>query len=144
MAWLGAIFINRGEATGKRCGRRWQPSTMVMCSAWPRKEHEVKSGRLQPAKAGAAYLASRGQALVIPVGITNSDTLFANVKRLKISRIEVFIGEPYHLPDIGRRARSADLAAYTHLIMVKIAALLPERYHGIYKRKPGAEGFDCW
>jgi hypothetical protein len=30
----------------------------------------------------------------------------------------------------------ADMAAYSHLIMVKLADLLPERYHGYYADSP--------
>jgi 1-acyl-sn-glycerol-3-phosphate acyltransferase len=103
---------------------------------------------MQPAKDGAAYLASRGQVLIVPVGLVNTDILFANIRRLRRSNVEVRIGEPYYLPEIGRRVRSRDLPAYTHLIMVKIAALLPERYRGYYKDSPALKallnGQDPW
>ena len=103
---------------------------------------------MQEAKTGAAYLASRGQVPILPVGIVNTDVLFANVRRLKRTTVQVRIGEPYYLPDLGRRARSADLDAYTHLIMVHIAALLPERYYGIYRDSPALKallaGEDPW
>jgi 1-acyl-sn-glycerol-3-phosphate acyltransferase len=60
----------------------------------------------------------------------------------------VNVGPPFTLPDIGRRPRSADLAAYTHLIMVHVAALLPERYWGYYAGSPALEalvaGEDPW
>ena len=69
---------------------------------------------------------------ILPVGLVNNDTLFTNVKRLRPTTIEVHIGEPFLLPEIGRRPKGKDLKAYTHLIMIRIAALLPKQYHGHY------------
>lgn len=52
------------------------------------------------------------------------------------------------MPDLGRRTRATDLAAYTHLIMVHIAALIPERYWGEYSDSPALAalfaGEDPW
>jgi len=148
MGWLGAIYINRGEvdrAAIKEAATAIEEGAFF--GAAPEGKRS-KGGSMEPAKDGAAYLASRGQVLIVPVGIVNSDVLFANAKRLRRSEIEVRIGEPYYLPDLGRRARSRDLSAYTHLIMVKIAALLPERYHGYYKDSPALDallsGKDPW
>jgi hypothetical protein len=85
---------------------------------------------------------------VLPVGFENNDQLFANFKRLRSTKVKLTIGEPYTLPEIGRRAKGPDLAAYTHLIMVKIAALLPPRYWGIYADSPALAallaGEDPW
>jgi hypothetical protein len=82
------------------------------------------------------------------VALVNTDILFATTRRLRRSKVEVRIGQPYRLPDIGGRARSRDLTAYTHLIMIKIAALLPPRYHGVYRDSPALQallaGEDPW
>lgn len=148
MHWLGAIYINRGEvdrAAIKKASTAIEEGA-VFGTAPEGKRSKV--GHMQPAKDGAAYLASRGQVPIVPVGIINSDILFANVRRLRRSKLEIRIGQPYMLPDLGRRARSRDLTAYTHLIMVKIAALLPRRYHGYYKDSPALQallsGEDPW
>jgi hypothetical protein len=67
---------------------------------------------------------------------------------LRRTRLELRVGHSFTMPDIGRRARGADLAAYTHLIMVHIAALVPERYWGVYSDSPALtallEGGDPW
>ena len=148
MGRLGAIYINRGKVDRlaiKEASRALEEG--IPFGTAPEGTRS-KVGFMQPAKDGAAYLASRGQVPIVPVGIVNSDILFANARRLQRTKIEVRIGEPYMLPDIGRRARSKDLAAYTHLIMVNIAALLPERYHGYYKHSPALDallsGKDPW
>jgi hypothetical protein len=80
--------------------------------------------------------------------MVNLEVLFANVRRLRPTTVEVRIGQPFIVPEIGRRVRSGDLAAYTHLIMCHIAALLPERYHGHYAHSPALRalqrGEDPW
>src|SRR5690606_25129844 len=107
-----------------------------------------KTGQMQEAKVGAAYLASRSGVPILPVAFENNDMLFANFKKLRFTNVKLRIGEPYTLPEIGRRAKGSDLAAYTHLIMVKIAALVPPRYWGIYADSPALAallaGEDPW
>jgi 1-acyl-sn-glycerol-3-phosphate acyltransferase len=46
--------------------------------------------------------------------------------------MQVHIGKPFQLPDLGHRPKPRELEAFTELIMVHIARLLPERYHGYY------------
>jgi hypothetical protein len=58
------------------------------------------------------------------------------------------IGQPFSLPDLGRRARGHDLGDFTSLIMTHIAALVDERHRGQYADSPalGAllAGGDPW
>ena len=148
MGALGAIFIKRGEVDRQAIQEALKAIEEGAVFGLAPEGTRSKVGEMQEAKTGAAYLASRGQAPILPVGIVNTDILFANVRRFKRARVEVRIGQPYYLPDLGRRARSTDFAAYTHLIMVHIAALLPERYHGIYRDSPALQalqaGEDPW
>ncbi len=148
MGWLGAIYINRNEVDRRAIQKALTAVERGAVFGLAPEGKRSKSGEMQEAKTGAAYLASRGNVPIVPVAIVNSDILFDNVRRLKRTKVEVHIGEPYYLPDLGRRARSADLDAYTRLIMVKIAALLPERYHGVYRDSPALKallaGQDPW
>ncbi len=148
MDWLGAIYINRGQVDRAAIKKAITAIEEGAVFGTAPEGKRSKVGTMQPAKDGAAYLADRGQVSIVPVGIVNSDVLFANTKRLRRTTLEVRIGKPYRLPDLGRRARSRDLTAYTQLIMVKIAALLPDRYHGYYKDSPALNallsGEDPW
>jgi 1-acyl-sn-glycerol-3-phosphate acyltransferase len=148
MAWLGAIYINRGEVD--RRGLREAVAAIeegVVFGLAPEGSRS-KTGQMQEAKVGAAYLASRSGVPILPVSFQNNDRLFANFKQLRSTDVTLTIGEPYHLPEIGHRPKGADLEAYTHLIMVKIAALLPPSYHGIYVDSPALAallaGEDPW
>ncbi len=148
MSRVGAIFIDQGGADreGLRDGLTAVSNGAVFGLA--PEAHRSKIGSMKPAMDGAAYLASRGNVPVVPVGLVNTDVLFGNAKRLRRTHLEVHIGKPIHLPDLGRRARSRDMAAYTHLIMVHIAAQLPARYHGVYQDSPALhallQGEDPW
>ncbi len=133
MGSLGAIYIKRDEVDRRAIREAQEAIDQGAIFGLAPEGKRSKGGEMQAAKMGAAYLASRSKAPILPVGIVNSDVLFANVRRLKRVTVEVIIGEPYTLPDLGRRVKSTDLHAYTELIMVHIAALLPERYHGVYR-----------
>jgi len=58
------------------------------------------------------------------------------------------IGEPFELRNLEKRRKSSELSAYTHYIMIHIAALLPERHWGYYDESPALEalleGEDPW
>ena len=105
-------------------------------------------GALIRARDGAAYLATRSKVTVLPVSVVNTDILGHNMARLRKTDIQFNIGEPFTLPDLGRRPKGAVLSACTHLIMVHIAALLPERHRGYYAESPALraylEGEDPW
>jgi 1-acyl-sn-glycerol-3-phosphate acyltransferase len=139
MTWLGAIYINQGEADRRALKEALEALKAGAVFGLAPEGSRSKGGQMRAAKDGAAYLASRSKVQVLPVGLVNLDVLFANVRRLRRTTVEVHIGQPFIVPEIGRRVRSNDLAAYTHLIMCHIAALLPERYHGHYAHSPALQ-----
>lgn len=132
MRWTGAIYINRGEVDRKAI--REALAALKEGSVFGLAPEGTRSrvGALIEAKDGAAYLATRSKVPLVPVGIANTDLIGQNVPRLRRTQVEMRIGKPFMLPDLGRRAKSQDLSAYTHLIMVNVASLLPERHWGYY------------
>ena len=93
-----------------------------------------RNGGLITGKPGVAYLAARSGFPVVPVAITGTEdkVIWANVKRFRRSRVTLTAGKPFTLPPIPREARDAALLGYTDEIMCQIAAILPERYRGVY------------
>jgi 1-acyl-sn-glycerol-3-phosphate acyltransferase len=148
MGWLGAIYINRGEADRKAIRAAIQALNQGYVFGLAPEGSRSKDGRMRAGKGGAAYLASRSRATILPVSLRNNEKIFANVKRLRSTTVEITVGQPYHLPPLDGRMRTKDLHAYSHLIMVKIAALLPASYHGIYAQSPALmailRGDDPW
>lgn len=148
MAWLGAIYIERDTVDRGQLREALDALNAGVVFGLAPEGSRSFTGQMMAAKDGAAYLASRANVPILPVGLVNNDVLFANVKRLRPTTIEVRVGQPFRLPDLGRRVRSVDLPAFTHYIMVHIAAQLPPRYHGYYADSPALaallRGEDAW
>jgi 1-acyl-sn-glycerol-3-phosphate acyltransferase len=98
-----------------------------------------EDGILQTAKDGAAVLALRSGAPVLPVAVGDSDLMWPKHTRLpRLGRtVTVRYGQPFRVAEelpfapAGMDRRAAKEAA-TALIMSRIAELLPERQRGPY------------
>ena len=97
-----------------------------------------RTGALIEAKPGVSYLATKLQRPIVPVGITGTEdkNLFGNLKKLRRSHVTVTAGPAFTLPPLSRENRDEALKSYTDEIMCHIAALLPERYRGVYAGHP--------
>jgi 1-acyl-sn-glycerol-3-phosphate acyltransferase len=144
----GAIFVNRGEVDRQALKEALAAIDRGHVFGIAPEGTRSKTRQLMEAKDGASYLASRAKIPIVPVAVTNTDEWKKNIRRLRWTQLHITIGEPFHLPDLGRRVKSRDLPLYTHLIMVKIAALLPTRYRGFYTTSPALaaleRGEDPW
>lgn len=132
MRWTGAIYINRGEVDRKALREALVAIKDGSVFGLAPEGTRSQVGALIEARDGAAYLASRSKVPLVPVGVANTDLIGRNLPRLRRTKVEMRIGKPFMLPDLGRRAKIQDLSAYTHLIMANIASLLPERHWGYY------------
>lgn len=97
-----------------------------------------RTGALIEAKPGASYLAAKLNRPIVPVGITGTEdqALLGNLKKLRRGYITVTAGPAFTLPPLPRENRDEALKQYTDEIMCHIAALLPEKYRGIYANHP--------
>jgi 1-acyl-sn-glycerol-3-phosphate acyltransferase len=97
-----------------------------------------RTGSLIEAKPGASYLATKLNRPKVPVGITGTEDqeVIANLKKLRRGHIIVRAGLPFMLPPLPRENRDEVLKQYTDDIMCHIAALLPEKYRGVYANHP--------
>lgn len=95
-------------------------------------------GSLIEAKPGVSYLASKLNRPIVPVAIVGTEDriLFANLKKLRRSRFTITAGPAFTLPPLPRENRDEALKQYTDEIMCHIAALLPEKYRGVYADHP--------
>ena len=96
------------------------------------RSHEVGLRRARP---GVAYLMDRARVPVVPVGVVGStDDMLERALRGERPLLEMRIGEPFLLPPIEGRgeARREARQSNADLVMGHIAALLPEKYHGVY------------
>jgi 1-acyl-sn-glycerol-3-phosphate acyltransferase len=89
-----------------------------------------KTGGLGQGREGAAFLATRANVPILPAALWGTEKVFHRPR----PRVTVRVGKPFRLPE--GRAKGDQLAEYTEQIMCAIAALLPEKYHGIYAGNP--------
>lgn len=148
MAWLGAIYIAPHDVERQQLRAALDAVEEGIVFGLAPEGTRSRNGQLMAGKEGAAYLAARSGVPILPVGLENTDVLFSRFKKMKTTAVKVHIGRPFHLPELGRRVRSKDLALLTHFIMVHIANQLPARYHGIYASSPALtalqRGEDPW
>lgn len=92
------------------------------------------TGTLERGRRGAAYLALRSGAPILPIGLTGTETVYASLPRLRRPRLTANIGPVFRLKGPLKRGaeRRAQLGAGRDEIMRRIAALLPPEYRGVY------------
>jgi len=90
-------------------------------------------GGLEDGNEGAAFLALKSGAPIIPVAMTGTENenIFGHMKRFKRARVTLSVGKPFLLPE--QADRQAMLRDGTRQIMESLASLLPESYRGKYK-----------
>jgi 1-acyl-sn-glycerol-3-phosphate acyltransferase len=126
------IFVARGEVDRRALGQALQVLKSGGMLGIAPEGTRSKTGCLQEAHTGAAYLASRTGATLLPVGIAGQEKSIACWKRLRRPHIVARVGEPFTLSGTPNRAKGKQLEAYTDEIMHRIAALLPPEYRGFY------------
>jgi 1-acyl-sn-glycerol-3-phosphate acyltransferase len=90
-----------------------------------------KTAQLQRGEPGSALIALRTGAPVQPVALWGTEKVRLPRDLLARTRVHVRFGEPFTLARPERITR-AEVAAGTERIMREIAALLPEKYRGVY------------
>ena len=93
---------------------------------------------LRPARPGAAFLAVRTGAMILPMGFAGLLDVFPRLRRGQRARVTVRIGKPFGpFRATGRgRARRQQLEATGHKIMRHIAELIAPERRGHYSDDP--------
>lgn len=132
----GVLYVYRG--TGSRQAIRDAESILNQSGffgIFP--EGGAWAEMLRPARPGAAYLAARTGAPILPVGFTGFNTVLP-LRLRDQSKVTIRIGQPY-TPDpiTGRgRERRLQMDALGERIMQEIARLLPDRLRGKFSTDP--------
>ena len=128
---LGALWITRGEADMDAIkvslGHLRAGGILAISPEGTRS----LTNQLIKGKTGVAYLATRTGVPIVPVGISGTEKVFANVRRLRRTKVRFIVGQPFSLP-ADPRAKGEKLEEYTDLLMRRLAALLPPEYRGEY------------
>ena len=87
---------------------------------------------LQQGIPGAAYIALKSQAPVLPIGITGTEKISAWRMPVPLTRFKINVGQPFTLPMLEGTPSKEVLDSMRDMLMGRIAALLPPAYRGVY------------
>lgn len=93
---------------------------------------------LRPPRPGAAFMAARSHARILPIGLDGLTDLFPAVRRGRRASVKIHIGKPFgpfEAPGRGRDRREK-IDAIGDEIMRHIADLLPPERRGYYSHDP--------
>ena len=134
MKLAGAIFVRRGEVDRtalKACLDVLRNDGVLAIAP---EGTRSKTGGLQRAKPGVAYLAARTQATIVPIAFWGTEK-FSEWKRLKRPTCRVVVGQPFRLPVFSKKLPTEQLQELTDLMMIRLGAMLPESYRGVYAER---------
>jgi 1-acyl-sn-glycerol-3-phosphate acyltransferase len=135
---VNAIWLNRFEADyaalREILKRMEQGGMMVIAPEGTRSKTEA----LQEAKPGVAFLAGKSGYPILPVALTGTEdrAVLENLMHFRRSYITGTAGKPFYVEMPKGKGREQALREATDEIMCRIAALLPEKYRGVYADHP--------
>ena len=130
----GAIPVQRGEADTRavRAALKVLKHNGVILMA--PEGTRSPTYELQPGKEGAALIALRSEATIVPIGITGTHQIKAYWTKLQRAPVRLAVGPPFRLHSTsasGRVART-ETAAMTQALMYRLARQLPPGFRGVY------------
>ena len=135
---VNAVWLNRFEADyaalRQILERMKEGGLLVIAPEGTRSKTES----LQEAKMGVAFLASKSGFPVLPVAVTGTEDrlILENLKRFRRSRITATAADLLFIDIPKGKGREEAMRQATDEIMCQIAALLPEKYRGVYADHP--------
>ena len=129
---FGTFPVHRGQLDRQALRQAYQVLADGLALIMFPEGMRSRNGQLQPAFFGAALIASRSGAPILPVGISGTEKLERLSWLWRRPRITVNIGRPFHLPPPRSKLTRGELTELTHSIMQHIAELLPQEYRGDY------------
>ncbi|MBO7703867.1 MAG: 1-acyl-sn-glycerol-3-phosphate acyltransferase [Solobacterium sp.] len=95
-----------------------------------------KTQALLEGKEGVTLIASKSRVPLISMAVIGTEKWMDAFKHFHKPRITLRFGPTYELPRIDPDNREESLRAATDEVMCRIAALLPDHYHGFYRDNP--------
>lgn len=127
----GTIFVRRGEVDRKALRACLDVLGRGMALAIAPEGTRSRTGQLQRAKAGVAYIARQSNAVIVPIASWGQERL-SEWRPWRRPRCQTVIGRPFQLDFGEEKANTERLQELSDAIMVQIARLLPESYRGYY------------
>jgi 1-acyl-sn-glycerol-3-phosphate acyltransferase len=129
----GVIWVHRGQPDRKAIRAALNGLTEGrMISLAPEGRQSV-TGALEEGEKGAAFLALKSGAPIVPVALTGleNQNIYGHLKRWRRAPVSLSVGKPFFLEENPDRQKM--IQDGTRRIMETLASLLPESYRGYYK-----------
>jgi 1-acyl-sn-glycerol-3-phosphate acyltransferase len=129
----GIIWVHRGRPDRKALRAALDGLAQGRMVALAPEGRQSLTGGLEDGNEGAAFLALKSGAPIVPIAITGTENqnIYGQMKRLKRAPVTLSVGEPFVLRE--KADRQEMLREGTRQIMEALAALLPMAYRGKYK-----------
>lgn len=120
---VGCVWVRRGEVDRQALAEVMTYLKNGRVVGMAPEGTRSKTGALQKARNGAAWLARASGAPIIPVALWGVE----NIRVFHRPEVQVRVGAPLRL------TREDNLDEATERIMRQIAQMLPEKYRGVYE-----------
>ena len=131
----GIIYIHRGKPDRKAIRAALDGLAEGRMIVLAPEGRQAVDGKLEEGTEGAAFLAMRSGAMIVPVAMTGTENEnIYNRKWWQRARVTLSVGKPFYLKE--HQDRQSMLREGTNQIMESLASLLPESYVGNYKVDP--------
>lgn len=129
----GIIWVHRGQPDRRAIRAALDALSEGRMVALAPEGRQSLIGGLEEGNAGAAFLALKSGAPIVPIGMTGTENsnVFGHLKRWKRARVTLAVGKPFTLQEYPDR--QSTIREGTRQIMESIASLLPESYRGNYR-----------
>lgn len=107
-------------------------------------EGDTESDELRQPKAGVVYLSASHMTPIVPIGVHGlKKSLWSYLLQGVRPHITIKIGKPFGPYKLSKDKtnKEGDLVEIGNVVMCRIAALLPEKTHGIYSNNPKIDQF---
>jgi 1-acyl-sn-glycerol-3-phosphate acyltransferase len=143
MDWYGVIWLHRGRADTRaiRAALDGLAQGRIVVIA-PEGRYSL-TGALEEGTGGAAFLAYKSGAMILPIAITGTENenIYGHMRKFQRAQVHVKVGKIFKLAEqasgtalSGSKGRQEAVDLGTRQIMQALAGLLPEKYKGAYSR----------
>lgn len=128
----GVIYVHRGRPDRKAIRAALDGLAEGRMVVLAPEGRQAVDGKLEEGTEGAAFLAMKSGASIVPVAMTGTgNENIYNRKWWRRARVTLSVGQPFKLDEQADRQKM--MRAGTSQIMESLARLLPESYLGNYK-----------
>ena len=129
----GVIWVHRGRPDRKAIRAALEGLSQGRMIALAPEGRQSVEGGLEEGTDGAAFLAMKSGAPIVPVAMTGTENenIYGHMRKWKRAQVTLSVGKMFVLPEQADRVKM--MREGTLQIMESLARLLPESYRGNYK-----------